>query len=73
MIGIAQADLRADVIAEFMLMHRFNGGRGTHGHENGRVDRTVIGFDLAGTGAGVGVCVEEGKIQERGLLFIEQR
>jgi len=37
------------------------------------LDRTVVGFDLSGTGTGIGVCMLEVKIQERGLLFIKQR
>ncbi len=63
MISIAQADLRADIVAEFMLMHRLDRGSSAYGHENRCLDRTVVGFDLAGTGTGVGVGVLEFEVQ----------
>jgi len=47
-----------------MLMHGFDGGRRADGHENGSIDRAVVGFELAGTGAGVWVGMEELEGQE---------
>ena len=59
MVGVAKADLGADIIPKFVLVYGFDSSRRTNGHENGGIDLAVVGLDLAGSGLGVWVGVEE--------------
>ena len=54
-VGIAEAYLRLDVVAEFVLVYGFYRGGGADGHEYGGFDRAMVGLDEAGAGGGVGV------------------
>ena len=59
MISIAEADLGSDIVAEFVLVYGFYGGRSADGHEDGGLNRAMVGLDLAGSGLGIWVGVEE--------------
>jgi hypothetical protein len=50
-VGIAQTDLRADIVAEFMLVYSLHRGGGTYGHKYGRLDFSVAGRDESGARA----------------------
>ena len=54
-VGIAEAYLRPDIVAEFVLVHGFYRGGGADGHENGGFDGSVRGLDKAGASGRVGV------------------
>ncbi len=54
-VGIAEANLRLDIVAEFVLVYGFYGGGSTDGHEDRGFDRAVVGLDEAGAGGGLGV------------------
>jgi len=56
-VGVAQADLRPDVVRQFVLVYGFYRCGGAHGHKNGRFDGAVIGGEQAGAGAGMLVTV----------------
>src|SRR5690606_15415954 len=53
MEGIAQDDLRADLV-EFMRQHGFYAAVSAYGHEDGRLDDAVIKGDLAPARGAVG-------------------
>jgi hypothetical protein len=63
MISITQYDLRADVLRQFTLMHRFNSACRSHGHKNGGVDLSVIGCYGTRPGFALRVGVQEVEFQ----------
>ena len=52
MVCVAQDDLGLDVFFEFFMENALHGADGPHRHEDGGVDRTVVGGDPAEPGAG---------------------
>jgi hypothetical protein len=54
-VSIPEAYLCADIVAQFVLVHRFDRGGGTDGHENGGFNFSVSGRNESGAGAGAGV------------------
>ena len=63
MVGVTQANLRMNVIGQFVLMHGFYRSSRTDGHKNRRFNRPVIGSDEASAGAalGIGMLKREGQ------------
>ncbi len=45
-IGVAQNNLRLDVVAQFALVHRFHRSTSPHRHKNRRLYRAVVGGDF---------------------------
>ena len=51
-IGVAQDDLRLDVLAKFRHVDGLDGAHSAHGHENGSLDLAMVGRDESGAGIG---------------------
>lgn len=49
MIGVAEDDLGADVVAQLALVHCLDTAHGTHGHEDGRLHLAMSGGETSGT------------------------
>ena len=65
MIGIAQANLRPDIVGQFVLMHRFDRACRADRHKNRRFDASVRGFDQSGAGPRAVVAVLQGEFHEK--------
>lgn len=55
MVGVAQYDLSLYVVAQLVLVYRFDTAHSPYGHEYGGLYRSVIGGDKAGTGVALRV------------------
>ena len=62
-ISVAQNDVGIDHLFQFRLGNRAHRTDGAHGHENGRLDVSMIGGEHARTGFGTGVLGFEGELQ----------
>ena len=58
-IGIAQNDLCARLVRQVAVKHALDAAYGTHGHENGRFDRPVVGRNQSGAGRAGGIGMNE--------------
>ena len=63
MVSIAQDDLRADVVAQIPLRHRFDRSCRSNRHENRRLDDPVVRCDAAGTCLGLRVFAVDLKVE----------
>ena len=60
-VGVAQDDLRADVLFEVAVIDALDGADGSDGHEDGSMDLAMVRFDDARTGGGmrIGRCLRK--------------
>ena len=56
-VGVAQNDLRLDVVLQLRQVHALDGAQGTYGHEDGSLDLPVVGRYQACAGIGLAVCI----------------
>ena len=63
MVSIAQDDLRANVVAQIPLRHRFDCSCRSNRHENRRLDDPVVRCDAAGTCLGLRVFAVDLKVE----------
>ena len=56
-IGIAQNDLRLDVLLQLRQVHALDGTHGAHRHEDRRLYLPVVGRYQACAGIGLAVCI----------------
>lgn len=56
MVGVAEYNLRLDVIAQFAGMYPFHSRACAYGHEDGGLYRTMVGYDYSGACIGAGGC-----------------
>ena len=65
MVGVAEYDLRPDVIGQFVLMHGFYRRCCAYGHKNRGLNHAVIGGDEARASAGVRVGMLKREIHQK--------
>ena len=65
MIGIAQNDLCARLVRQVAVKHALDAAYGTHGHENGRFDRPVVGRNQSGAGRAAGIGMKQFEVHRR--------
>ena len=56
-VGVAQNDLRLDVLLQLRQVHTLDGTHGTHRHEDRRLYLPVVGRYQACAGIGLAVCI----------------
>ena len=61
-IGVAEDNLRLDVVSEFAQVHAFHAAERAHRHEDGRFNLAVVGFDDTCSGVAAGEGMLEGKV-----------
>jgi hypothetical protein len=67
-VGIAEDDLRLHIVAQMGLLHGLDRADRAYRHENGGMDRTMVGFDLACTGAAARICLLQRKFHSAAKL-----
>ena len=61
-IGVAEDNLRLDVVFEFAQVHAFHAAERPHGHEYRRFNLAVVSFDDTCSGIAAGEGMLEGKV-----------